>query len=241
MWRVFVLFLLDTLAVPPEPSPPHGSAGTLTVFRAAPAYYRYRLVLWALRHVPMLALVLGSFAIVEIALREDHANAIAFTVARTIEVFVLSIWSIALLVGYALQRLDYEMRWYMVTDRSLRIREGVLVVREMTLTFANVQNVTIDQGPLQRMLGVADVRVQTAGGGAGHQQVGESMHTGVLRGITDAEKVRELVLGRMREAGGAGLGDPDEKRRPAATLDDACSTLLAEARALGAAARRLAR
>ena len=34
--------------VPAEPDPPLGSPGSLQVFRAAPAYYRYRLFLFAL-------------------------------------------------------------------------------------------------------------------------------------------------------------------------------------------------
>ncbi len=29
-------------------------------------------------------------------------------------------------IRYFLQRLNYEMRWYIVTDRSLRIRSGVV-------------------------------------------------------------------------------------------------------------------
>ena len=64
-------------------------------------------------------------------------------------------------------RLNYEMRWYKVTDRSLRIRAGVWNVHEMTMTFANVQNISITQGPLERLFGISDVRVETAGGGGG--------------------------------------------------------------------------
>ena len=62
-------------------------------------------------------------------------------------------------------RLDYEQRWYVVTDRSLRLRTGVWSVREMTMSFANLQQITVTQGPLQRLLGLADVRFQSAGGG----------------------------------------------------------------------------
>ena len=42
----------------------------------------------------------------------------------------------------ALVRLDFEKRWYLVTDRSLRVREGVVNVREMTIMFANIQNIS---------------------------------------------------------------------------------------------------
>ena len=47
-------------------------------------------------------------------------------------------------------------------------------VLETTITFENIQNVTVQQGPLQRLFGIADVRVDTAGGGGGgpHSQHG---------------------------------------------------------------------
>jgi uncharacterized membrane protein YdbT with pleckstrin-like domain len=136
------------------------------------------------------------------------------------------------------------MRWYIVTDRSLRIREGILRVREMTLTFANVQNITVRQGPLQRILGLADVVVRTAGGGGssethgGGGTVGESMHVGKLRAVDNAVEVRDLILERLRRWRDSGLGDPDDPhhRGPA----PAPSTTLEAATALRDAARSLA-
>jgi uncharacterized membrane protein YdbT with pleckstrin-like domain len=126
----------------------------------------------------------------------------------------------------------------------VRIREGVVIIHEMTLTFANVQNVTIDQGPLQRMFGIADLRVQTAGGGGSEQPGMRSMHTGILRGLDDAEKLREAVLARLRIVADAGLGDHDDAQAqaaqvPAEGLAHAAAMLLAEARALASAAERL--
>ena len=116
-------------------------------------------------------------------------------------------------------RLNYEMRWYKVTDRSLRIRAGVWSVHEMTMTFANVQNISITQGPLERLFGIADVRVETAGGGGGHggphgkgDGFGANLHTAVFRGVDDAEEIRDLMLARLRRVRGAGLGDLDDRR-----------------------------
>jgi len=43
------------------------------------------------------------------------------------------------------------------------LREGVVVVREMSITFANIQNVAISQGSTQRVLDITDLRVVTAG------------------------------------------------------------------------------
>ena len=40
-----------------------------------------------------------------------------------------------LLVVWFLLRVDYDLRYYVVTDRSLRVREGAWNVREMTITY----------------------------------------------------------------------------------------------------------
>ena len=85
---------------------------------------------------------------------------------------VLTLAVIRVFVRLLVIKLDYELRWYLITDRSLRIREGIWSVREITLTFANVQNVSVTQGPVQRLFGVSEVVVETAGGGGGQQQKG---------------------------------------------------------------------
>lgn len=149
---------------------------------------------------------------------------------------------------YLLVRFDYELRWYMVTDRSLRIRYGVWKVNESTMSFANLQQVEVQQGPLQRLLGLADVHVQSAGGGGDHDphhgQAGDSLHAGIFHSVENATEIRDLILERLRQFRQTGLGDPDEHHdhppvigpdqtaaAPADTLA-AAHELLAEARAL---------
>ena len=120
-------------------------------------------------------------------------------------------------VTLALVRLDFELHWYIVTDRSLRIRTGLLRLRETTMSFANIQQVTVTQGPLQRLLGLADVRVQSAGGG-GHAEhppgADASLHTGVFHGVANATEIRDLILDRLRQFRATGLGDPDDHPSP---------------------------
>ena len=117
-------------------------------------------------------------------------------------------------ITYAALRLDYEMRWYVVTDRSLRIRTGIWQVQELTMSFANLQQVVMTQGPVQRFLGIADVLVQSAGGGMahGHPSQGGSLHAGYFHGVDNAAEVRDLILARLRHFRETGLGDPDEVR-----------------------------
>lgn len=133
----------------------------------------------------------------------------------------MAVYLCQLAITYSVVRLDYEMRWYVVTDRSLRIRSGLWTVEEITMSFANLQQVTVSQGPLQRLLGIADVKVQSAGGGGAsdsHYSHGSSMHAGVFRGIEHAVEVRDLILERLRHFRETGLGDPDETSQPPPAL-----------------------
>lgn len=133
--------------------------------------------------------------------------------------FVVTLVVLECLFRLAVVRLEYEKRWYLVTDRSLRVREGVVTVREMTVNFANIQNIAISQGPVQRALGIADLRVETAGGGGAgnphnqHQPM-ENLHTAWFRGINNAGEVRELIQQRLRLKKDSGLGDHEELSRP---------------------------
>jgi membrane protein YdbS with pleckstrin-like domain len=87
-------------------------------------------------------------------------NPWAFLLLLIPSVLILA-WFLTALFRLAMVRLDFEKRWYVVTDRSFRVREGVVFVREMTVTFANIQNISISQGPIQRAVGIADLRVDT--------------------------------------------------------------------------------
>jgi hypothetical protein len=174
----------------------------------------------------------------------------AFALVWAVKIISAVVFLVQLPITYAVRRLDYEMRWYMVTDRSLRLRYGVWQISESTMSFANIQQVAVSQGPLQRLLGIGDVKVQSAGGGggggSGGQNQGNDMHTGFFHSVTNAAEIRDLILERLRRFREAGLGDPDEKIAATALVTDggkdvsaetlaAAHELVAEARALRAA------
>jgi membrane protein YdbS with pleckstrin-like domain len=114
-------------------------------------------------------------------------------------------------VGFLALHLRYDTTWYVMSGRSIRLRRGIWVIRETTITYENVQNVTVRQGPVQRLFGIADVQVETAGGGAAipQQQGRPSMggHHGLIEGIANAQEIRDRILARLRRSRSAGLGD----------------------------------
>ncbi len=192
---------------PDPPKLPVGSHGEVQIFRAAASYWRYRMLFYGIGMFSIFALVAaGSLAI----LRGLDGS----LVARILVAFFLTLYVALGAIWYAIVRLDYEFRWYIVTDRSLRIRQGIVAFEETTLTFANVQNAEIIQGPLERAFGFANVLVETAGGGGapvkGQPQAG--WHRGLVRGLEDAERLRDLVRAAIARHGGAGLGDKEDHR-----------------------------
>lgn len=114
-------------------------------------------------------------------------------------------------LAYIAIHLRYDTTWYVLTSRSLRIRRGIWIIHETTITFENVQNVEVRQGPLQRYFEIADVHVETAGGGAkvqsGQGSLAASGHQGIIEGVHDAARIRDLILSRLRLSRSAGLGD----------------------------------
>ncbi len=243
MYSSFRQICERVLRIPHDPAPPPGDEASARVFRAAPAYFKYRLVLGGLRAGFVLVFGVVFLGGLNLGLMADEqvtgaVRALVFTVSAFIFLGLLA----HTLFSLAVLRLDYEKRWYVVTDRSLRVREGVVTVREMTVTFANIQNVAVMQGPIQRALGLADLQVETAGGGsaqANQKQLGPNLHVAWFRGIDNAEEVKTLIQDRLRKLKDAGLGDCDDHAPPAAAAPaflEALRAVHAEARALRAAA-----
>ena len=235
--------LLRLLRVPAEPSAP-GGGRVVRVFRAAPAYFRYRLALWALGQLSGLAGLVASTGFYTALVAPRIPDARVALLLQAAEVLAWTVYVTQLGFSLAVLRLGYEMRWYILSDRALRIREGIVSVTEKTITFANIQQISIQQGPLQRLLGIADVQVSSAGGGSGgshgkHGQVGESMHEAYFRGVDNAEEIRAVIAERVRLHRDAGLGDSDDE--PPHPVDAGEPGVLAAARELRDEVRALRR
>ena len=237
MHENFKAIVLSLLKVPAEPQAPAGSPGSVKTFRAAPNFYKLKLFLWALRQISGLIGLVVFLVFWHTTVGKKAPNGVNLIVDVS-ELIGVAVFLVLSPFTYMLVRLDYEMRWYIVTDRSLRIRTGVWNVRESTLTFANIQQISVGQGPLQRLLGIYDLEVTTAGGGSGgghHGQLGaqgESMHRGFFHGIDNAPEVRELMLERLRHLRDTGLGDPDEAHHEDAEAPQTSTALLDAAREL---------
>ena len=77
---------------------------------------------------------------------------------------------------------------YQSSNDEIRIDSGLLNRKHRSIPFDRIQDVDISQGPVARLLGVARVKLETGGSGAGKDE-------GVLSAVEleDAEALRQLV------------------------------------------------
>jgi len=224
--------LLGALAVPEAPEPPDGSPDSIRVFRAGRKYYLWLVIMWAFGAI-LAGLVASSLSIpLVIAIR--RAPAWPKIAAGAALILMWSTYAVAAAVTYISRRLSYGLRWYIVTDRSLRIRTGIFQLTELTMTYSNVQEIRVASGPLQYLLGIADVEVQAAGGGGDGQHGGG--HVGRFSGVSHATDIRDVIVERLRQYRDSGLGETAHAATPQPASDlAAAKTVLEEARALRAA------
>ena len=115
----------------------------------------------------------------------------------------------AAFVGYFVayyQRYEYEL-----TADTFDIRSGVFSRREREIPLRRIQNVDISQSVTQRVLGIASVGLETAGGGqteAQLQYVGED----------EAERLQSEVSRLRRSSDASGGAGEDATEAPAETI-----------------------
>jgi len=119
----------------------------------------------------------------------------------------------AILLGLIYEVLYYQRFSYALGEDTFDIDSGVLSRREREIPLGRIQNIDISQSPVQRLLGLAVLELETAGGGSTEAR---------LRYVAPAE-ARRLQREFQAANGAADVADrPDatEDRDPLYELDD---------------------
>ena len=225
--------ILHLMKVPAEPQPPDGSAGSARVFRSGRNYYRWRLALWFSANLGILVLLAAVLLALVRPIKAGPPS--SRYIAEALVALLATAFPMSAFFTFLQQRMNYELRWYVVTDRCLRVRSGILNVHEITTTFANIQEVRLSSGPLQKVLGLADVEVHSAGGGSGKGS--SDSHVARFEGVDNAPEIRDFILVRLRQYRDSGLGEKDHSFPLAFSEGSlaAAQVVLTEAQALRAA------
>jgi putative membrane protein len=95
---------------------------------------------------------------------------------------------IPLYFRYYTMRFDFD-------DEGLSMRWGILFRREVTLTYARIQDIHLTSNFVERWLGLARVQIQTASGRSDAEMT--------IEGVREFELVRDYLYTRMRGVRGA--------------------------------------
>lgn len=153
-----------------------------------------------------------------------------------------------LMVYYALQSLlagpffvvpltvlffKYHTLRYLFDEEGVSMRWGVLFRREVSLTYARIQDLHLVSNIFERWLGLGRIQVQTASGSAKAEMT--------LEGLPDFESLRDRLYTRMRGAeSGSDKAVAGAVTVPAASLDAIADAVQAAAGELRQLRERLA-
>jgi putative membrane protein len=120
---------------------------------------------------------------------------------------VAGVLAVGLPLAVALGWLAWRAMRYRLTDTELQVESGVLTTRSRRVPLARLQSVDVVRPLFARFLGLAELRMEVVGGGAG----AEAPLSYLSEDDAEALRVRLLQLASGRDAAVAGV--PEEPQR----------------------------
>jgi uncharacterized membrane protein YdbT with pleckstrin-like domain len=142
---------------------------------------------WKTLFRPILVAVVVVIAalIVEVVIPPGRYTGIGRLAIAVVAILALMLWLIAPL-------LRWRMTTYELTTRRLRVRNGVVTRRGRDIPLARINDVSFEQGPLDRLLGCGRLVVESAGE---HGQIVlseiphvETVHSTLFRLVEDEQR-----------------------------------------------------
>jgi uncharacterized membrane protein YdbT with pleckstrin-like domain len=101
-------------------------------------------------------------------------------------------WAMLLPMYFRFRTLRYRF-----DEEGISMRWGILFRREISLTYARIQDIHLSSNFVERWLGLARIQIQTASGNAGAEMT--------IEGLQEFEEIRDYLYSRMR---GTRLAEP---------------------------------
>ncbi len=139
---------------------------------------------------------LGAILADALQTSKNPTNAIIMTVILVLIVFLF------IFLPYLWAKLTYRFYRYELSEMGFRKESGVIIKSYITIPYERIQNVDIYRGILARLLGLSDLKIQTAGYSNPNRGA-----EGKLPGLApeDAEKLRDELILRAKKSGNQGL------------------------------------
>lgn len=91
----------------------------------------------------------------------------------------------------------YHTLRYDIDEQGITMRWGILFRREVSLTYARIQDIQLSSNLVERWLGLAKIQLQTASGSSSAEMT--------IEGVREVDALRDFLYARTR---GAGAGAP---------------------------------
>lgn len=115
-------------------------------------------------------------------------------------------------IALPLRYFRYRTLQYEFDAEGVTMRWGILFRREISLTYARIQDIHLVSNVVERWLGLGRVEIQTASG--------QSSAEMTIEGLPDFERVRDELYQRMRGARSSTRpGSAEGSARPMATVE----------------------
>lgn len=103
----------------------------------------------------------------------------------------------------------YRTMRYRFDDDGVKMRWGILFRREVSLTYARLQDIHLTSNLVERWLGLAELKLSTASGSASAEMT--------IEGVQEFELVRDFLYAKMRGSRDRGARPPAAETRAGTT------------------------
>lgn len=101
----------------------------------------------------------------------------------------------AFIFGMIYNYFRYHTLRYEIDEQGITMRWGILFRREVSLTYARIQDIQLSSNLVERWLGLAKIQLQTASGSSAAEMT--------VEGVREFEAMRDFLYSRMRGVHGA--------------------------------------
>jgi membrane protein YdbS with pleckstrin-like domain len=99
---------------------------------------------------------------------------------------------IATFVFFYYIEMKYKGYYYMLTETELVFRKGIINTIKTVVPFKEIQNLNIEKNALERMLGIANLRIETAGSNITESEI-------MLPGVENADDLSDMIRRKMED------------------------------------------
>ncbi len=140
-----------------------------------------------------------------------YLQTLLILVVTVVGILAVPIWILGLGNWYV--RRSFEMLKCELNERSLVVKRGIFFKVEKTIPLEKIQDLTVKEGPLLRMLGLRSLKIETAGQGTPGGSEAD------LIGIVDPIDFRDKVLRQRDSMSAPPALQPGADKGPNATIE----------------------